>query len=523
MATPETRPDLIVCGSRVQGVDGCDAVAITGDRITAVGGRAGMLALRGPETLVLDRPRALVCAGFHDAHAHLLPLAEARMEIDLHGLDLGRIRDAVAAAAAKAHPSRWIVGRGFDPELFRASGTTARALLDPVAAKHPVLLRSHDYHAVAMNSAGLLATGFLPPMPGSVGVIDTDSAGEPTGILRELAAMAASAQCNDRTPEEASRAAIEASFELARAGITALHDMSGSRPHELLRTLDEMGCLPLDVFATLSPQDTADPAAVADATRPGRRFRVVGMKTFLDGALGSRTAHLLEPYEDDACHRGVEVVSKAQAIEAVTAAAAAGVPSYLHAIGDAAVRTALDVLAATRDPQGRRLRHRIEHAQMIHDADLPRFAASGIVASLQPVHMALDAPLVHRHWGSRSREAFPVRRLLDSGARVAFGSDTPIETFDVAQGLACAVLRTGRDGTVLHAEEAVTVTEAIDAYTSGAAWAAGVERDCGTIRTGALASLTLLSEDVVRHPAALADVRCAATIVRGEVLHEIPA
>ena len=518
-------PDLIVCGARVHGVDGAEAVAVSGERISAVGSRAGMLALRGTATRVVDVPRGLVCAGFHDAHAHLFPLAEARREVDLHGKSLAEIRDAVASVAAKRQPGRWIIGRGYDPELFRAAaaeGTTARALLDPVSPDHAVLLRSHDYHAVALNSRGLALTGFLPaPADEEGGAVDRDGAGEPTGVLRENSALSATLQCNDLTPDELTRGAIEACFEMARAGVTAIHDMSGSRRHDLLLQLDDARCLPLDVYATFSPTDAGAFADPRDAfgNQDARRLRVVGMKAFLDGALGSRTALLLAPYEGEACHCGIEVLPRETARECVAAAAAAGVPSYLHAIGDAAVRNALDVLTDVRGPGGARLRHRVEHAQMIHDADLPRFAASGIVASVQPVHMALDAPLVHRHWGARSHEAFPLRRLLDSGACVAFGSDTPIESFDVIEGIACAVRRRGRDGTVLHAEEALTVAEAIDAYTSGAAWAVGAERTSGAVRTGAFASLTVLSEDVVAHPEALSDAHVAATIVRGSVLH----
>lgn len=529
MAQPA--PDLIVCGARVHGVEGCDAVAVAGERIVAVGSRAGMLALRAAATRVVDVPRGLVCPGFHDAHGHLVALAEARREFDLHGLGLGAIREAVARAAATRQPGRWIVGRGYDPELFRGATTTARDLLDGATTAHPVLLRSHDYHSVAMSTSALWLTGFGPPRddaaPGNVqpfdlppfdvtgGDVERDAHGAPTGILRETAAMAASAQCRDVTPDELARATIGVCFDLARAGITAIHDMSGTRPHDTLRALDETRCLPLDVFATLSPDDVADAAAARPGRDDGARFRVVGMKTFLDGALGSRTAHLLAPYEGETCHCGVEVVARA----AVANAAAAGLPSFLHAIGDAAVRAALDVLGEHRGPAARRLRHRVEHAQMIDDADLPRFAAHGIVASLQPVHMALDAPLVHRHWGARSREAFPVRRLLDSGARIAFGSDTPIESYDVLEGIACAVRRVGRDGTPLHPEEAITVAEALDAYTSGAAWAAGAEADLGRIRTGAAGSLTVISEDIVAHPEALGDARIAATVVRGMLVH----
>ncbi|MCG3135285.1 MAG: N-substituted formamide deformylase [Planctomycetes bacterium] len=509
-------PDLIVCGARVLGVPGADAVAVAGERIDAVGSRAGMLALRGPDTMVIDRPRALVLPGLHDAHAHLVPLATARSETDLHGKRLDGIRDLVAAAAARKEPGRWIVGRGFDPELFRGSGETARSLLDRAAPRNPVLLRSHDYHAVALNSAGMTATGFLPHPPEmDGGVVDADAAGAPTGILRETSAMAASALVHDVTDAELALAVAAAVGAMHRTGLAVLHDMSGSRQHGILRRLDEAGALGIDVLATVSPEDVGDRAL----REPGRQFRVVGMKTFLDGALGSRTAHLLEPYEGEPCHCGVEVLAREAAAEAVRRAAAEGLPSYLHAIGDAAVRTALDVLSADRTAGAAHPRHRIEHAQMIHPDDLPRFAANGIAASMQPVHIALDAPLVHRHWGARSAEAFPVRRLLDSGATVAFGSDAPIETFDVAEGIACATSRTGRDGTRLHPEESVSTAEALLAYTAGAAHAAGVERDFGAIRRGAVASLTVLSEDVASHAGAVADLGVVATVVRGRVMH----
>lgn len=519
--TTSPAPDLIVCAGRVFGADGCDAVAISGERIEAIGSRAGMLALRGPSTLVIDRPQALITPGIHDAHVHLGHLGAARTEIDLHGLDLAGVRDAVAAVAATRDPLRWIVGRGFDPEIFRGSGVTAVSLLDAAAPDHAVLLRSHDYHAVALNTRALHVTGFLPSkLHIEGGVEDRDAAGAFTGILREQSAVHASVQCNDVTREELATAVLRGIAEMHRAGITTVTDMSGTRHHEILRMLDDGNCLPLDVFATLSPADVAD----LELRREGSRLRIVGMKTFLDGALGSRTAHLLEPYEGETCHCGVAVLPADEVDAAVRGAAEAGLPSYLHAIGNAAVRTALDALArhphdGTARSGDRRLRHRVEHAQMIHDADLPRFAALGIAASMQPVHIATDASVAHRHWGKRSREAFPVRRLLDSGARVAFGSDTPIETFDVLEGIARATSRRGRDGTLLSAGEAVTVEEALVAYTSTAAWCAGAEREHGVLRRGAVASLTLFSRDIARSPEALADTTIDATIVRGSVVH----
>jgi predicted amidohydrolase YtcJ len=505
-------PDLVVLGARAFGADGADSVVVAGGRIAAVTTRRAAQAAAGPKTRVVRAPRGLVCPGFHDAHAHLAALALARREIDLHGLDLAGILDAVCRAAASRPRDKFLVGRGFDPELFRGAGRGPRALLDDAARETPVLLRSHDYHSAAMNTLGMRRVGFLPTPPEiDGGSVDRGADGLPDGMTREKAAIAASVAAEDLTTAETADAVAAVLPELHRAGVTAVHEMSGSRVHAPLRALDADGRLALEVYATVSPGD----AAVEELRAPGRAFTVVGMKAFLDGALGSRTAHLLEPYEGETAHRGFEVLSPDETRRIVAETAAAGLPSFLHAIGDAAVRAALDALEAAPGP-----RHRVEHAQMIHDEDLPRFARAGIVASMQPVHMALDAPLVHRHWGARSREAFPTRRLLDAGAAVAFGSDAPIETCDALAGIRCATSRRGRDGTTLSPEEAVSPAEAVAAYTRGAAWAVSRENSSGALRVGDVADLTVLSEDVATRPESLADCAVLATIVRGRVVFD---
>jgi len=505
-------PDLIVHAARAFGADGATSVVVTDGKSAAVTTRRAADAMRGPKTRVVDAPRGVVCPGFHDAHAHLAALALARREVDLHGKDLAAIRDALRAAAATRPADKFLVGRGFDPELFRKAGVAPRAFLDEAVAQTPVLLRSHDYHSAAMNTLGMLRIGFLPKPPEiDGGGVDRDDDGLPNGLLREKTAIAASVAAEDLSTDELADAIAAVLPELHRAGLVAVHEMSGSRVHSPLRSLDAAGRLAVAVHATVSPGD----AAVAELRAPGRAFDVVGMKAFLDGALGSRTAHLLEPYEGESAHRGFEVLAPDETKRLVAETAAAGLPSFLHAIGDAAVRAALDALEATPG-----FRHRVEHAQMIHDDDLPRFARGGIVASMQPVHMALDAPLVHRHWGARSDEAFPMRRLLDSGAIVAFGSDAPIETCDALAGIRCAVKRVGADGTPLSPEESISPAEAIAAYTRGAAAAIGREATSGALRVGDVANVTLLTEDVAARPESLADCRVAATIVRGEVVFE---
>lgn len=511
----EAFPTLIVCGERVLGVEGAEAVAVLGERIEAVGPRDEILSLRGRGTRLAHVPGGLVCPGFQDAHVHLPYAGTVRLEPDLRGLDAEGIGRAVADAAAGRPQGRWVVGNGYFPALLERAGITPRALLDRAAPGRPVLLRSYDGHAAILNTPALETAGIGRSSPGGP-LVERDDAGEPTGLLLEETAWEAERHTDRLRTEERLDAVARVIPDLHRAGITAVHDMSGSGALETLRSLDADGRLGIDVFATVSPEDCADERL----RQPGRFLRVVGVKAFLDGALGSRTAHLLEPYEGDDAHHGIESLDAASTRDVALRAAEAGLACCLHAIGDAAVRSALDAFQACRGAATPNLRHRVEHAQMVHDRDLPRFAELGVVASIQPVHLAEDAPLALAYWGERSREAFPLRRLLDAGAPLAFGSDAPIETFDVLEGIAAAVSRTARDGTVLHPEEAVTVEEALDAYTRGAAYAAGCEDAFGSVAPGHVASLTVLGTDIERHPPSMGDCAVAATVVRGEVVFE---
>jgi predicted amidohydrolase YtcJ len=273
--------------------------------------------------------------------------------------------------------------------------------------------------------------------------------------------------------------------------------------------------LDLEIFATVSPDD----ATRRDLPTGGRRLHVRGTKVFLDGSLGARSAALLDPYCTMGEHRGYLALDPAALRASVARAAGAGLPSWIHAIGDAAVRSALD---ACETAPG--LRHRIEHAQMIHPDDVVRFARLGVVASVQPIHMLEDAHWVHRLWGERSTRAFPLRALIDAGATLAFGSDTPVEAFDVLDGIRAALERTGRHGDALHPEQRLTVGESLRAFTSGAAYAAGCEDELGTVEAGRLASLVLLSHDIAHDAAHLEHCTVAATFVRGRLVHRrIPA
>ena len=489
-------PDLVVTGARLLGSD-ADAVAVRGRRIAATGAATAMLASCGPTTRVVRLPPgSLLCPGFHDAHLHLHAMAAARSEVSAAGLDLEGLAALVERAVRGRDRASWLVVAEVADDLIVRPGT--RDALDRAAGPAPVLLRAHDHHTCMASAAGLAMLG-------------EDTA--PGGLLRETAAFRAMEASRAAAPAERLRDLERVLAGLARAGLTAVHEMSGSAEIGPLVELAAADRLPLDVFATLSP------GASAPSVPAGGRLHVAGVKAFLDGALGSRTAALLEPYED-AAHAGMPLLTAAEARDVVRDAAARGLPSFLHAIGDRAVRTALDALEGVTGPDGRALRHRVEHAQTVHPEDVGRFAAAGVVASVQPSHIASDASGALQRLGARSGLAFPLRALADAGAVLAIGTDAPIEAPDPLPGLRCAVRRVGRDGAALHPEQALTAAEALAAVTHGAAYAVGRERDLGAIVPGARACLTALSCDVVRRPGALDDARIVLTVSDGAVYGE---
>lgn len=485
-------------------------MAIGGDRLLRVGTRKQVDSIRTRATRVIDVAGGCIAPGFHDAHAHLVPTAIARAELDLHGLAASEIEDALRRRAATVEPGRWIVGRGYDPDRLAELGPRPRDVLDAVCPAHPVLLRAHDYHSVALNTEGLTRIGFVP-VPSEVdrALVPADAEGRPIGLLLEELANVAGSRAGDRTAEEQVAGTLAVVADLHRAGITALHEMSGHYHADVLTAADQTGELHLDVFATLGPSELSAPRG------HGRSVRIFALKAFLDGALGSRSAHLLEPYDDScAAHRGVELLTPTEARELVRQAAALGLPTCLHAIGDAAVRSALDALSSSPG-----LRHRVEHAELIHPDDVPRFAEAGVVASVQPVHLLEDARLVRERLAGRTGHVLPLQDLLATGATVVLGSDTPVEHFDVLRSIRSAVERRGLDGDVIGADQRLTVAQALRSHTTAAAWAVGAESEQGRVEEGRLASLAVLSHDPTTEPDALADTQVVVTVHRGRVVH----
>lgn len=465
-------------------------------RILAVGGGARDAAGAGAEVVGLAG-RAL--PGLADAHVHLEAMARLRMEVDLStarsaGDALARVR----RHAESLPPGAWVLGRGWYQDGWTGDRLPDRRQLDDAAGGRPAFLLRRDAHSAWLSSAGLAAAGIgrdTPDPPG--GVVDRDAGGDATGIVRENAVQVVQ-RClprpDARRLDEAMAAVLRG---LARLGLTSVHSMDPSTTFASLSRLHGRRPLPVRVSWNLPAQ------RLEHAERLGLRaglgddhLRIWGVKAFLDGSLGSRTAEMLDG-------SGVQVMPQDELQELARRCAAAGLNLCLHAIGDGAVRRALDALEPLAGSWPG-WRPRIEHAQCVHPADLRRFRRAGVVASMQPAHAVTDREVADREWGERTRDAYAWRALLDAGTVLAFGSDAPVEAADPLLGLDAAVGWRRRAG--WHPQLALTRSQVLRAYTWGTAYAAGMEDRLGRLRPGFLCDLTVVH-----------DGRVAATVVAGQV------
>jgi predicted amidohydrolase YtcJ len=523
-------PDTLFFGGAVLTQDAAqpraDALLVRGERIAYVGSRAEAEARATPDAVRVDLAGRCLCPGFHDAHVHLTQ----------HGLDLARLRlfetqtldDALSLVEARAQaqePGSWIAGSGLSMSRWNVTALDKRDL-DRVSPAHPVVLRSQDGHSVWANSLALARAGIGRETPDPEhGVIERNAAGEPTGRLLELATKLLDRALPQPSDAELQAALRRAGEHLASLGITTVHHMAyePARNWRQLALAASREGFPLRVWGCIDQQHIEAAAALGLATgQGGARFTVGGAKFFADGAIGSLTAWMLEPYAGTdtvgVCVHGPELLRERfpQALEA-------GLTLVTHAIGDAANRAVLDALEATRNQwQAVGLRPRLEHAQHLHPDDVGRFAELGVVASMQPIHLTFDAKRVGELLAERVSGAYRTRSLLASGAVLAFGSDTPVASPDVIEGLRAACTREAVGGGTLNVGEALTVEEALAAYTRGAAYAIGREGRSGVLKPGFDADLVVLSHDPTDETAGgLAGLEVRGTMLAGSWTHAL--
>lgn len=546
---PSPKPaELVVRGGRIRTLDPerpvVEALAVAGGRVVELGPRAEIVRRIGPETEILDLEGATAVPGLVDAHLHLEGVGNRLHTLDLVGQELRALLDAVAEAAAARPPGTPILGRGWDqttwsqgdcPEgtepCLDPAGFPTRDLLDRVAPNHPVVLTRVDGHARWANGAALALGGIDTKTPDPAGGrIGRDADGRPSGLLVDNAMRLVTERLPKTSAEALKRRLLDAQRELLSVGLTAVHEMSGSPAMwTALSALEAEGRLKLRVFFYLWGQDGDLDALIdrfpTEGLGPDARLRRVGVKLMADGALGSRGAALLAPYAD-ADHDGALLLSPEALGRRARIAAEHGLAPAVHAIGDRANRVVLDELGALRAARGGtwgRLRPRIEHAQILHPEDMPRLAALGVVASMQPTHATTDMRWAEARLGpDRLAGAYAWARLRTSGATLAAGSDAPVESPDPVAGIYAARTRTDRRGQPeggWRPEERLSGAAALAAFTRGPAWAVGAEDELGRLSVGHRADLTVLSVDPVEaEPDALLDAEARFTVVGGEVV-----
>lgn len=503
----------------------CQAIACVGKRVIAVGSEpeAAMWADDSFEKIDLAG-RALVPA-FTDSHIHLMHYALSLASIDLDGATgPEEVAARVGRAAENARPGSWILGQGWNKNAWPGGGLPDRSYLDAVSQRNPVALFSKDLHSLWVNTAALriAGIGLDTPSPEGGEIARDEDTRQATGILKESATSLVSRVIPEPACDALATAMERAQSELHKLGIGAVHNMDGASSFEALQMLKNTGRLKLRVTQCIAAENLDDAIDLGLSSGFGDDWLRVGpLKAFADGALGSQTAHLLRAYEGNSGNMGMAVASKEEIAEVVGKAVLAGISCAIHAIGDRANRDVLDIFQSVKTESGeRRLRHRIEHAQLLHPEDLRRFADLGVVASMQPVHILTDIPVAEKHWGRRSRWAYAFRSLSKSGAMLAFGSDAPVETPDPIRGIYAAVARRQVDAASdsgWYPEERLTVEETIRAYTAGAAMASADELARGTLARGSFADMAILSRDIFSTPAAeILDTRVEATMIGGQ-------
>jgi predicted amidohydrolase YtcJ len=528
-------------GGRIHVRSGISAEALLArdGRVAAVGRESDLVRDAGAAERV-DLRGGLMTPGWFDAHVHFMWWGFQMAEIDLHETKtVDAALDMIGRRARELGPGQWLTGGRFDKNSWGRWPTAAD--LDRVTGDRPTVMRSRDGHSRWLNSAALSAAkiGKDTAAPEG-GAIFRDAAGAPTGVLQERANELADRAVPPATEADCDAATLRAQDEALKRGVTGVESLEQASSYAALRRARERGkltvralmgiphrSLALSLPTTRSTPQIRDSgafdfeAALANGMRTGdgdEWLRLGHVKFFTDGALGSQTAALEEPYEgtDD---RGILTFDPIELRTDVARAAAAGLAVAIHAIGDRAVRVALDAIAPTRMTSPA-LRQRVEHVQLVRAEDLGRFGALGVVASMQPTHCTSDRDLADRYWGpKRTPRAYPWRTLLERGAILALGSDAPVEPIDPLLGIHAAVARRRPgDRDAWFPAQRLTLDEALHGYTAGAAYATAREREWGTLEVGMRCDATVVDRDLGKlKEDELLEVKVRATITDGIV------
>lgn len=505
------------------------ALAIFNGRIVAAGSDADVLALVGAGTTRENLNGKTVIPGLVDAHVHWEWTARAMHQVEIFEVASRQLAaQRVRAFAERLPAGSWITGHGWSQEFWEDRSFPSTADLDAAAPHHPVYLRAKSGHAGWVNSLAMQLCGIDDHTPDPEGGhITRDAHGKATGLLLETAMDLVSKRIPNPTPQQLADQMQVAQERFLACGLVGFHDFDNPSSMIASQILRERGQLSLRILKQINKDWL--PHALEVGIRSGFGddwIRFGALKLFADGALGPRTALMIEPYEGEPENFGIRVVEKEEMVQLVSQASANGLQSTVHAIGDRAVHDVLDVYEIVRQEEAARgvprsaRRHRIEHVQLIHPDDKHRLAALDIIASVQPTHATSDYEMADRYWGARCQWAYNTRLQIDQGVKYAIGTDSPVEQFEPFKTIYAAVTRRRMDGSPgpngWYPELRLTVDEALRGYTVGAAYAAGIEDRAGKLAAGYLADLVVLDRDpYTTPPDDLCNIKVLGTMVDG--------
>jgi len=537
-ANAESKPSatLILTNAAVYTVDKqqpkAEAVAVIGDRIVAVGSRADIDLWRGPQTKVIDAGGNLLLPGFNDAHVHFIQVGAQLVQVDLvDAATPEEFAKRIAAQVKKTSKGEWVLGGRWDETKWPKPELPTKDLVDPVTSNIPLFVERYDGHEALANSVAMKLAGIdakTPDVPG--GVIMRDASGNPTGVFKDAAMTLIYKAIPPMTHEQRLRAARGALKHAASLGVTSVQHMNPEFADVAAYSeLAEKGELTTRIYAVPMETDWRDQAKVGIRHAWGSSYlRLGAVKGYADGSLGSRTACMFEPFTDDPGNRGLlsdEMHPPSAMRDRLMQADAAGLQLRVHAIGDRGISMMLDIFADIEKEHGYHdQRFAIEHAQHMARKDFERFAKLHVIASMQPYHAIDDGRWAEGRLGhERARYSYAWRSFLDHGVTLAFGTDWPVAPLDPMLGVYAAVTRATLDGKNPGGwipEEKITLPEAIEAYTMGAAFAEFQDSKKGSISPGKLADMVIVSDNIFElKPEAIRNVKVKTTIMGGKVVY----
>jgi predicted amidohydrolase YtcJ len=536
MGSDEMSISVAFINGKIHAMEGfaTEAVAVSGERITALGSTKEISELCDSDTEIVDLKGRCLLPGFNDSHMHLILYGLTYEKIDLRGLT--SIEDIIRAGSAyieqkNRQDGEWVLGYGFDQNLFKGKQLPRKEDLDQISSKHPIIIDRICGHVGTANTLALKMAGVTKDTVVTGGVIDRDKDGNPTGIFRE-AALEWLQSCIPNPKAEKLKDIIKNTAEEALAlGLTSIQTNDSEAKEydsalEAYRSLAEQGELKIRIYEEVNATRPEQLKKFLDAgIQKGYSddyFKIGNIKLFLDGSLGARTARLRNGYSDDPNNMGIFIHTQEEVDALVGIAHKAGMQVACHAIGDGAVVQCIDAIEKAMKNEPKQLRHRIVHCQ-IADKDLfDRMAQLGIAADIQPPFTASDYTIVEDRIGeARAKRSYAWRTMLDYGISLGGGSDCPVETFDPLWGIYCAVTRADGRGEPAGGwlpSEKLSVEEAVKLYTIGSAYLAFEENQKGTIKEGKLADMVVLSEDIFEvKPEDIKNIKVLMTIVGGKI------